>query len=65
MVTADDEGIYLLHYAIKTSNMSQENRATWLKNLKDSSIKEDSGIKEPTSQKANDAVGAAVEKIKN
>ncbi len=33
-------GIYVLHYAMKTANMSKENRQKWIENLKKSTIKE-------------------------
>ncbi len=33
------DGMYLIHYAIKQSNMSEENRTKWLENLKKSTIK--------------------------
>lgn len=33
------EGIYIIHYAIKKSDMGNENRAKWIKNLKNSFIK--------------------------
>lgn len=42
MITQDDKGIYLLHYVIKKADMGQKNRDKWLKNLKDSTIKNDS-----------------------
>lgn len=36
MFLKDDQGIYLLHYVIKKSDMGKENRAKWLQNLKSS-----------------------------
>lgn len=39
MITKDNQGLYVLHYAIKKANMGQQNREKWLENLKNSSIK--------------------------
>ncbi len=34
MLIKDNNGIYLLHYAIKIGDMGEKNRQKWLKNLK-------------------------------
>lgn len=39
MITSDKNGIYLLHYAVKKSDMGQKNREKWVQNLKNSTIK--------------------------
>ena len=39
MVTTDNQGLYVLHYAIKKADMGQQNREKWLQNLQRSSIK--------------------------
>ncbi|WP_233588660.1 hypothetical protein [Legionella sp. km535] len=39
-ITRGKGGIYVLHYAIKKSNMSKANRQKWIENLKKSSIKD-------------------------
>lgn len=39
MITADDKGMYILHYVIKKADMGQKNRDKWIKNLKESTIK--------------------------
>lgn len=36
MFLKDDQGIYLLHYVIKKSDMGKENKEKWIKNLKNS-----------------------------
>ncbi|KTD18493.1 Uncharacterised protein [Legionella lansingensis] len=33
MITKGQNGLYILHYVIKTSNMGEDNRRKWLKNL--------------------------------
>ncbi|HAT8751141.1 TPA: hypothetical protein JBA38_05505 [Legionella pneumophila] len=38
-ITKGKDGIYVLHYAIKKSDMTKENRDKWVKNLKSSFIK--------------------------
>ncbi|HAT6976938.1 TPA: hypothetical protein JAN54_01425 [Legionella pneumophila] len=38
-ITKGKDGIYVLHYAIKKSDMTKENRDKWVKNLKNSFIK--------------------------
>ncbi|HAT1660445.1 TPA: hypothetical protein RG395_002177 [Legionella pneumophila] len=38
-ITKGKDGIYVLHYAIKKSDMTKENRDKWIKNLKNSFIK--------------------------
>ncbi|AMP89180.1 hypothetical protein [Legionella pneumophila] len=38
-ITKGKDGIYVLHYAIKESDMTKENRDKWVKNLKNSFIK--------------------------
>lgn len=40
MVTTDDKGLYVLHYVIKKSDMGEENRNKWLRNLESAKIKE-------------------------
>jgi hypothetical protein len=39
MITLDDNGLYMLHYAIKQADMGEKNREKWVKNLINSSIK--------------------------
>lgn len=38
-VQKDKDGLYIIHYVIKQANMSEENRAKWVDNLKKSTIK--------------------------
>ncbi|HAT9828673.1 TPA: hypothetical protein JBD88_10200, partial [Legionella pneumophila subsp. pneumophila] len=38
-ITKGKDGVYVLHYAIKKSDMTKENRDKWVKNLKSSFIK--------------------------
>jgi hypothetical protein len=39
MVTKDKNGLYVLHYVIKKSDMGKTDREKWVKNLKNSTIK--------------------------
>lgn len=39
MITADNKGIYMLHYVVKQADMGAENRKKWFENLKNSTIK--------------------------
>lgn len=38
-IVKTDEGIYVLHYAIKKSDMGEKKRQIWIKHLQDSSLK--------------------------
>lgn len=38
-ITQGKDGLYILHYAIKKSDMSKENRQKWINNLKKSTLK--------------------------
>lgn len=38
-IVKTDEGIYVLHYAVKKSDMGDKQRQAWLKNLQNSSLK--------------------------
>lgn len=40
-VSKHKDGIYVIHYVIKEKDMGDKNRALWIKNLQDSSIKKD------------------------
>lgn len=38
-ITQGKDGLYVMHYAIKTSDMDDSNRKTWITNLKNSTLK--------------------------
>lgn len=38
-ITKGDDGLYIVHYAVKKADMGVESRARWLKNLKSSTLK--------------------------
>ncbi len=42
MITGDDTGIYVLHYVIKKTDMGDEAREKWIKNLENSTINPES-----------------------
>lgn len=39
MITQDNQGLYVLHYVIKKTDMGEDKRNTWIQNFKNTSIK--------------------------